>query len=458
MRLALAAVLAAILYLGLSGTAHAGQFGRLFTGLPPLNSQTNQQLADLAQTQLDPNADSENNCERPAISGPTCTTSGFTYFGQFVDHDMTLDTSASPLARVDPTRLTNSRTLRFDLDSVYGGGPAVSPQLYEADRLHFRTQNPNPNGVPDLPRNPDGSAILVEGRNDENQILSQLHNAFLRAHNRLIDEGKTFAAAQQELIRTYQRIVLNDFLPHITGSFDRTKGVKDVEKRLKKETPDATMVEFSVAAYRFGHSQVRLAYVVNDNDADGQNKIQVFNLTGPDLRGGRQLGADRSLIWGYFFGGLDESDDLANVNVGRRIDPLISRSLFALPIPGAEATGSNVLAFRNMIRAKFYDMPSGEAVAGALGLPVVGSPVFPEGTPLWYYILREAALTRDGRVLGPVGSAIVRDTFEAVLFADQTSILRAGSGFRPSAEMTGDDGVLNASDLLVFAGLTERAS
>jgi hypothetical protein len=76
MRLALAAVLAAILYLGLSGTAHAGQFGRLFTGLPPLNSQTNQQLADLAQTQLDPNADSENNCERPAISGPTCTTSG----------------------------------------------------------------------------------------------------------------------------------------------------------------------------------------------------------------------------------------------------------------------------------------------------------------------------------------------------------------------------------------------
>ena len=61
-----------------------------------------------------------------------------------------------------------------------------------------------------------------------------------------------------------------------------------------------------------------------------------------------------------------------------------------MPIPGAEAGGSNVLAFRNLVRGKFYDLPSGEAIAGAMGVTVVGEPDFPEGTPLWYYMLREA--------------------------------------------------------------------
>ena len=60
-------------------------------------------------------------------------------------------------------------------------------------------------------------------------------------------------------------------------------------------------------------------------------------------------------------------DDAAMI--GRAIDTDISQSLFQLPIPGAEGGGDNVLAFRNLLRAKFYDMPSGEAVAKAMGVP-----------------------------------------------------------------------------------------
>ena len=58
--------------------------------------------------------------------------------------------------------------------------------------------------------------------------------------------------------------------------------------------------------------------------------------------------------------------------IGRAIDTKIAESLFMLPIPGAEAGGDNVLAFRNLVRGKFYDLPSGEAIAGAMGVPVVG--------------------------------------------------------------------------------------
>jgi hypothetical protein len=107
--------------LAVPGSARAdGTFGKLFPDIPPLNTQTAQQIADLAQTQRDPNADSENNCVRPAVSGPTCTPSGFTYFGQDVDHDLTLDTGPSPTSPIDPATIPNRRTFRLDLDSVSG--------------------------------------------------------------------------------------------------------------------------------------------------------------------------------------------------------------------------------------------------------------------------------------------------------------------------------------------------
>jgi hypothetical protein len=109
--------------------------------------------------------------------------------------------------------------------------------------------------------------------------------------------------------------------------------------------------------------------------------------------------------------------------IGRAIDTKISQSLFQLPIPGAEGGGDNVLAFRNLLRAKFYDMPSGEDVAKAMGVgplidPATGKevpPLFEEGTPLWFYILREAELTSGGAELGPVGGGIVAEVFVDLL-------------------------------------------
>src|SRR5205823_3162038 len=115
----------------------------------------------------------------------------------------------------------------------------------------------------------------------------------------------------------------------------------------------------------FGHSQVRKAYELNATTG----KIQVFSATVPDLRGGRSLPAGRQINWGTFLTAL-HTDGLP-LNVSRKIDTLISSGLFALPIPGSEATGSNVLAFRNMLRGVLYAMPSGQDVARAMGLPVI---------------------------------------------------------------------------------------
>jgi hypothetical protein len=420
-------------------------FGRIFPDLPPLNSQTPQQLADLAQTQLDPNADSENN-QDPDM------TSIYTYFGQFIDHDLTLDTLPQPAETVDPTTLKNGRTFRFDLDSVYGNGPSGDPELYAADGKHFLVQNPNPNGVVDLPRNPDGSAILVEHRNDENEVISQIHESFLLLHNTFVDQGMTFQQARQATILRYQRIIMDDVLPHFVGqpAIDAAR----TDRLYKPGNPNAPMtpVEFSVAAYRFGHSMVRRAYELTNTTG----KIQVFSATLPDLRGGRQLPAGRQIDWGNFVHELSRPDNLtpvSHVNQSRKIDTLISSSLFVLPIPGAEATGSNVLAFRNLVRAKFYDMPSGQDVAAAMGLPVITpaqlnlGPAFDNGTPLWYYILAESSRTQDGKQLGPVGARIVADVFVKLLQVDPDSILRHNRNTAPTT--------FHLENLFVDAGLAK---
>ncbi len=109
----------------------------------------------------------------------------------------------------------NGRTFAFDLDSVYGGGPKKSPQLYDGDKFLIGTAT---DGVsPDLPRNPDGSAILVEHRNDENLIIAQIHLSFLRLHNSLVDQGMSFDEARQTVVGAYRYVVLNDYLPQIVG-------------------------------------------------------------------------------------------------------------------------------------------------------------------------------------------------------------------------------------------------
>src|SRR5580765_3464174 len=96
-------------------------------------------------------------------------------------------------------------------------------------------------------------------------------------------------------------------------------------------------VEFSVAAYRFGHSQVRTAYIITPRGA----KIQVFNPTAnDDLHGGRPI-TSAHVISRH---NLLPLDGQAVANIRRKIDTLLVHGLVTLPIPGAEPAGSAILA------------------------------------------------------------------------------------------------------------------
>ena len=113
-------------------------------------------------------------------------TAGATFMGQFLDHDMTFDQTSRLGVPTSPTRSPNARIPHFDLDSVYGGGPGDSPELYTvADPIKFRVES---GGLfEDLPRNPTKAAIIADPRNDENMIIAGLQVACLKFHNNAVD-------------------------------------------------------------------------------------------------------------------------------------------------------------------------------------------------------------------------------------------------------------------------------
>ena len=56
-------------------------------------------------------------------------------------------------------------------------------------------------------------------------------------------------------------------------------------------------------------------------------------------------------------------------------------------------------------------------------------------TPLWYYILREAAALGSGNHLGPVGGRIVVEVMVTILDRDPASVRSAGRGWRPRGSL-----------------------
>jgi hypothetical protein len=145
----------------------------------------------------------------------------YTYFGQFVDHDITFDPMTTLIKHSDPNALTDFRTPAFDLDNVYGRGPDDQPYLYD-NGPKFLLGDPLANGAPDLPRNnaTPNRALIGDPRNDENSIVSQLQGLMLRFHNRFVKDNPTadFPAIQRIVRFHYQWVVLHDFLPRIVSS------------------------------------------------------------------------------------------------------------------------------------------------------------------------------------------------------------------------------------------------
>jgi len=364
------------------------------------------------------------------------------FLGQFIDHDLTLDATSVLEQQIDPGALRNFRTPAFELDSVYGLGPGVHPFLYEK-KSRFRLLIGPDDG--DLPRNQEERALIGDPRNDENIIISQLHLLFLKFHNKVFDDHVVgvggpqarFEAAQTMVRWHYQWIVLHEFLPRLVGTRTVARVLRD---RPFQYPGDAFMpLEFSVGAYRFGHTQVRPGYALNaDGGAtlfpDDPNAVE-----GRDLRGGRIVPKGLRVEWDRFFGQSAQASKL--------IDTLLSRPLLRLPdtvvpladVPRDDPKGRRSLATRNLQRGLDARLPAGQTVTNHLQIPALNEAEIWKGVPggdglapLWFYILREGELRAGGHRLAGAGAEIVARVFVALLLADHASFLVQDPQWKPT--------------------------
>ena len=381
---------------------------------------------------------------------------GYTFLGQFVDHDLTLDTTSILERQVDVDGSTNFRTPAFELDSVYGLGPAVQPYLYDQTKPGHLLISAD--GT-DLQRNSQGRAIIGDPRNDENILVSQLQLLFIKFHNKVYDtefadmpHGRARFEAAQTFVRWhYQWLVMNEFLPRLVGTNHAAETI--AAPPYEFETEHAFMpVEFSVAAYRFGHSQVRPGYALGVGRGAGLfPDLPDAPFGNFDLRGFRPVPPELLVDWAFFFGGAAQPSKL--------VDTRISTVLLKLPtgvVPKDEANRHRSLATRNLQRGIDMNLPSGQTMACHLGISPLtqaetwtsnGVKVGSGSAPLWFYCLREGEVRAGGHRLAGVGAAIVARTFVALMLKDKASYLVQEPGFVPSL---GSGGRFTMTDMVNY--------
>jgi hypothetical protein len=464
------------MYLTQKNRLAEGRFGVMFKRLPAF-APGDDLLTGLARSMVEDQTVSDDS----HLNTSPRLFAGFTFVGQFIDHDITFDNTPLALQQADPDATVNFRTPRYDLDSVYGRGPVEEPQFYDpADRDKLLVR-PNVNGVEDMARGGDGRAIIPEPRNDENLIIVQLHRAVAAFHNRIVDHARAQGIRREWVFETarrltrwhYQWAVVHDFLPRVVG--DGLVGPNGtVYREITGKAPAITVtyykptsrdgrpfmpVEFAVAAYRFGHSLIRPFYVINQSTLD-RGGVPVFGADGGfNLNGGRPVPADLVMEWKNIM----PVDSSFPARKPRKIDTKLSLPLTSLPgsvVPPPDPTVH--LAVRNTLRGKHVGLPSGQQVAKTMRVNVLSNAVLGLSSdpgwggeaPLWFYILKEAELPPyDGERLGPVGARIVAEVLVGLLQRDPNSYLYLDPAWKPGPPIAPAAGQFTFVDLLRYAGV-----
>jgi hypothetical protein len=404
-----------------------GRYRRLFEDLPGLESDE-RALHALGQ----PGGPADLGVDGHAADASV--EAGWPFFGQFIAHDITAD--RSPLGhRADPDEIRNFRTPRANLEGVYGAGPVGSPYLYDNGDPSKLLLGPDGG---DVPRNQQGIALVGDPRNDVHLFMNQMQVGFIRLHNRLVDrlrddgvsEADLFEEARRAATWHYQWVILREFLPTLIGP-ELTDQLLDFGADLYRPRDDPYIpFEFADAAYRYGHSQIRQLYRVNEQ----LGPCPVF----PDLIGFCEVPPERRVDWSLLF----DAPGRPPAQRAKRIDGRLPESLIVLPqaISGVgEADAYASLANRDLQRGQAIGLPSGEAVARALGLEPLSEEqigLAASGwrgeTPLWIYVLKEADALQDGDRLGPVGGRIVGEVLVGIIDADPESFRSVDRSWRPT--------------------------
>ena len=416
----------------------------------------------------------------------------FTFVGQFIDHNLTMN--AIDLFVDQTGSVRNGASPMIDLDSVYGSrttGTGVDTSMIFDDAGRFSlVAVPGTPGF-DLPRTemslPPGpivhvpsafTAHIFDSRNDENQIILQIHILLERVHNKLIADNKlntaglskdeVIATVRKEVVANWQTVVLQDYLPRVIAAatlIDVLGQIRQVNFGNLKYKPlldlaSAALVvqlphEWAIG-FRFGHSQLRPQYHLNSG---GGASVPLFNNYtgnpgGEDLRGSVKLPAAHVIDWAEFYPDVPP-EKTPDCDRSLRIDGKVTPPVFNLPESAIPDTIKEVgnLPQRNLIRSRSIGVVSGEELYDFYTTSAGGPPVALHGpkltpsevapkdahhlfmhdvdpqtmqavfkTPLWYYILKEAEQQGNSRTLGALGSRLVAEVVAGGVYYDTESV------------------------------------
>ncbi len=502
-----------------SAGAGIGRFGYLFSlAAGPSHAIASDVLDKLGDAMIEQAARPDVRAIAPII----------TYFGQFIDHDITANTDrdipgSGNLLTIDQPQLkplprdfvvsavTNLRDATLRMDSLYGDGPnptGVESAMRDGAKMRIGQVSPSPpfhvqpappsGDDADLPRVgplvqagvlnaadvPSGlltggtaaesrAALIGDGRNEENLVVAQLHLAFLRFHNAVLKAqgdgtgAADFEAARRYVRKTYQWLVINEYLPAVADE-DTLAAVLNDEAPLyknfyairKDELQDGELpipLEFSVAAFRYGHTLIRARYDwnVNFTGPDAATFEQLFQFTGRNPInpiggfGAPTLPANWIIDWNRFLGRTSDPD----FRFARAIDTALAPPL--ADMVNEQAGVFRHLARRNLRRGWLLNLPLAQTIASSMAsagfqlsrvltadeirsgviadadVPDAVKDQFVAETPLWFYVLKEAEVINGGRRLGPMGTRIVAETLVGLVVNDSESYWHAGSGGKP---------------------------
>lgn len=401
-----------------------------------------------------------------AAAGGSGIPVGYTYLGQFIAHEITHFAQGDEPPthdQIPPDILANIRTPSFDLDSLYGDSCGFGNRISNDSRKfteapgHTSTQG----GIfHDLPRDQNsGEALIGDDRNDENMFVAQIHALFMNAHNRLVDlyagagEPDPFSQAREELTLLFQCIVRDDFLKRLLN--------RDVRRWLFEEskahylldvtTADSARIplEFSAAAFRFGHSLVRSSYKVLFNSVEERVSVgDLFDLTGT---GGRwqEIHPDKfAMLW------LAQADfeKYRLRKTWQHSQCLDTKMVEEMEKLTTEPVNNNNVILRNLKRSRQLGLQSAQQIiadiqsdypdyANQMKLKVldfsritdhkfsklINDHELDRHMPLWTYVLTEPAQYPKGsndyhRRLGTLGSILVGEVLRALMITSRISI------------------------------------
>ncbi|MEL6639775.1 MAG: heme peroxidase family protein [Pseudomonadota bacterium] len=376
-------------------------------------------------------------------------------------------------------------------------------------------------------------AMIGDGRNDENLLVAQLHLAFLRLHNAIAtslegsiaDTDDRFVEAKRLTTLIYQWLVVNVYLPKMCqpSVVDGVKAAgaplyKAFRARVASSAAELPLpLEFSVAAFRFGHSMVRAEYDHNSNFGrpgtlkNSASFLDLFSFTGGDNLGQASIGQtfDRLpsnwvIDWNRFAKDMPDHPDHRARQIDTKLAPPLT-DMFKESNDGGELQRIlRHLAERNLRRSHRLNIPTGQGVTAAInafdgtaetpevetsmyqvaynddcpdmpppeeqtGLEVLSEASLANGpggevlsdagmlsaTPLWYYCLREAEVTA-GDTLGPLGSRIVAETLLGLIIEDDQSYWHEGAGngtWSPADNPIAGNAITDMPKMLQAAGL-----